>query len=56
MLEALQLGQLQATVLALPLVKGGLANAVLAADLDHGLTLALLAQDADDLGFTKATL
>ena len=53
--QALQLGDLQASVLALPLVKRGLAQAVFAANLGNGLALALLAQDADYLGFTETT-
>ena len=55
-LEALQFDDLQAAVLALSLVKRGFAQAVLAANAGHGLALALLAQGADDLRFTKAAL
>ena len=55
MLEALGFGNVQAAVFTLPLVKRGLADAILAANVDYGLALALLAQDVDDLRFAKIT-
>ena len=53
-LEALQLAHTHAPKLAFPRVKGGLTDAVLPANLGHGLTLVLLAQNAQNLGFAEA--
>jgi len=55
-LEALPFGEIQATVLALPLAKRGLTNAILPVNLGHHLALALLVQDADKLCFAETAL
>jgi hypothetical protein len=55
MLEPLQLAHTHAPELAFPGVKGGLTDAMLAANLNHRLALVLLAQNAQNLGFAKAT-
>ena len=54
-LEALQLAHAHAAKLAFPRIKRGLTEAVLPANLDHGLALVLLAQNAQNLGFAEAT-
>ena len=54
-LEALQLAHAHAPKLAFPPIKGGFTNVVLPANLGHGLALALLAQNAQNLGFAEAT-
>ena len=53
-LEALQLAHAHAPKLAFPRVKSGLTDAVLPANLDHGLALVLLAQNSQNLGFAEA--
>ena len=59
-LEALQLAYAHAPKLAFPTVKGGFTNAVFPANLGHGLTLTLtlvlLTQNPQNLGFAKMTL
>ena len=55
-LEPLQLAHAHAPKLAFPRVKGGFTEAVLPANLGHGLALVLLAQNAQNLGFAEATL
>ena len=50
--EPLQLAH--APELAFPTVKGGCTEAVLPANLGHGLALVLLAQNAQNLGFAEA--
>ena len=54
MLEPLQLAHAHAPELAFPTVKGGFTEAVLPANLGHGLALVLLAQNAQNLGFAEA--
>ena len=54
-LEPLQLAHAHAPELAFPTVKGGFTEAVLPANLGHGLALVLLAQNAQILGFAEAT-
>ena len=53
--EPLQLAHAHAPELAYPTVKGGFTEAVLPANLGHGLALVLLAQNAQNLGFAEAT-
>ena len=54
-LEPLRLAHAHAPELAFPTVKGGCTEAVLPANLGHGLTLVLSAQNAQNLGFAEAT-
>ena len=54
-LEALQLAHAHAPKLAFPRVKRGFTEAVLPANLGHGLALVLLAQNAQNLGSAEAT-
>ena len=54
-LEPLQLAHAHAPELAFPTVEGGFTEAVLPANLGHGLALVLLAQNAQNLGFAEAT-
>jgi len=56
MLEALQLAHAHTSELVFPPVKRGFTQAVLAANLGHGLALVLLAQNAQNLGFAETTL
>ena len=54
-LEPLQLAHAHAPELAFPTVKGEFTEAVLPANMGHGLAQALLAQNARNLGFAEAT-
>ena len=54
-LEPLQLAHAHAPKLAFPRVKRGFTEAVLPANLGHGLALVLLAQNAQNPGFAEAT-
>ena len=55
MLEALQFAHAHAPKFTFPAIKGGVADAVLAANLSDRLALVLLAQNTQYLGFAKAT-
>ena len=55
-LEPRQLTDLQACVFSFPRVKRGLANAVFAHNMRHGLPALLLLQDSDDLRFAESAL
>ena len=50
------LADLQARILGFPSVKRGLADAVLAHDVCHGLPVLLLLKDSDDLCFAESAL
>lgn len=56
LLDALELGQTHAAVFTLPVVEGGLADAVLAADVADLQSGVGLLEDGDDLGLSEFAL